>query len=110
MSAYRDALIVDDNSSDQRLDLAAAVLDRCEGVVLLDGMVALRPTPRAIICEVIDPAPAAHRCAEEFKVLVENASFSFANSKLEERLPSRPLEWVVVDDYGSGTVELWPAL
>jgi hypothetical protein len=109
MSAYRDALVVDDNSSDQRLDLAAAVLDRCEGVVLLDGMVALRPTRRAIICEVIDPAPTAHRCAEEFKVLAENASLIFANSRLAKRLPSRPLEWVVVDDYGSGTVKLWPA-
>jgi hypothetical protein len=110
MSAYRDALVVDDSSSDQRLDLAVGVLNRCEGVVLLDGVVALRPTPRAIICEVIDPAPTAHRCAEEFKVLVENASLVLANSKLAKWLPSRSLEWVVVDDYGSGTVELWPAL
>jgi hypothetical protein len=110
MSAYRDALVVDDNSSDQRLVLAAAVLARCEGVVLLDGVVALRPTSRAIVCEVIDPERSAHRCAEEFKVLVENARHVLANSKLAKLLPSRPLEWLVVEDYGSGTVELWPAL
>jgi hypothetical protein len=110
MSAYRDAFVVDDNSSDQRLALAAAVLDRCEGVVLFDGMVALRSTPHAILCEVIDPAPNTHRCAEEFKVLVENASLSLASSKFSKRLPIRPLEWLVVDDYGSGTAQLWPVL
>ena len=110
MSAYRDALVVDDSSTDQRLALAAAVLERCEGVVLFDGVVALRPTPHAITCEVIDPAPNAHRCAEEFKVLVDNARLGLANSKLSKRLPSRPLEWLVVDDYGSGTVQLWPGL
>ena len=110
MSAYRDALVVDDSSTDQRLALATTVLERCEGVVLFDGIVALRPTPHAIICEVIDPAPNAHRCAEEFKVLVDNARLGLANSKLSKRLPSRPLEWLVVDDYGSGTVQLWPGL
>jgi hypothetical protein len=110
MSAYRDALVVDHNSSEQQLALAAALLDRCEGLVLFDGVVALRPTPRAIICEVIDPTPNAHRCAEEFKVLVENATLRLASSQLSKQLPNRPLEWLVVDDYGSGTVELWPAL
>ena len=110
MSAYKHALVVDDASSEQRLALAAAVLDRCEGVVMLDGVVALRPTPSAILCEVIDPTPTAHRCAEEFKVLVENAGRGLAKSKLGRRLPPRPLRWLVVEDCGTGTVELWPAL
>ena len=109
MSAYRDALVVDDTSSEQRLDLAAQVLLRCEAVVLLDGVVALRPDAGAIICEVIDPTPNSHRCAEEFQVLVENAGRQLANSRLAKRLPKRPLRWVVVDDYGTGTLELWHA-
>lgn len=109
MSAYKHALTVDDSSSEQRLALAAEVLDRCDGVVMLDGVVALRPTPTAILCEVIDPWPTAHRCAEEFRVLVENASRGLAGSKLASRLPRRPLNWIVVDDIGTGTVELWPA-
>lgn len=109
MSAYKHALTVDDSSSEQRLALAVQVLDRCEGVVMLEGVVALRPTPSAILCEVIDPMPTAHRCAEEFKVLVENASRGLFSSKLGSRLPQRPLQWLVVDDYGTGTVELWPA-
>jgi hypothetical protein len=53
MSAYKDALTIDAQSSEQRLALAADVPDRCEGVVMLDGVVALRPTPDAILCEVL---------------------------------------------------------
>ena len=107
MSAYKHALIVDDTSSEQRLALAAKVLDDCSGVILLEGMVALRPTPAAILCEVIDPMPTAHGCAEEFKVLVENAGRVLARSKFASRLPHRPLRWLVVEDNGTGTVELW---
>jgi hypothetical protein len=110
MSAYKHALVIDDASSEQRLAFAAEVLERCEGIVMLDGVVALRPTPGAILCEVIDPMPTAHRCAEEFKVLVENAGRTFARSKLASRLPRRPLQWLVVEDDGTGTVELWPGL
>ena len=108
MSAYKHALIVDDTSSEQRLALAAEVLDHCKGVVMLDGVVALRPTPGAILCEVIDPMPTSHRCAEEFKVLVENAGRMLAGSRLASRLPRRPLQWRVVEDDGTGTVDLWP--
>jgi hypothetical protein len=108
MSAYRHALIVDEASSEQRLLLAVGVLDRCEGVVMLDGVVALRPTPDAILCEVVDPTPTAHRCAEEFKALVENAQRGLAESRLAPLLARKALQWLVVDDYGNGTVELWP--
>ncbi len=84
------------------------MLDRCEGVVMLRSVVALRATPDAIWCEVIDPTPDSHRCAEEFKVLVENAAYALAESKLAAHLPRRPLQWRVVDDRGPGAVNLWP--
>jgi hypothetical protein len=108
MSAYGRARIVDEIASAQHLAAAAKVLDRCEGVVMLRGVVALRPTPHAIWCEVIDPTPDSHRCAEEFKVLVENAAYALAGSKLATLLPQRPLQWIVVDDRGTGAVTLWP--
>jgi hypothetical protein len=108
MSAYKDALAIDDNSSEQRLALAAEMLARGEGVVLVGGVIALRATPEAILCEVIDPTPSGRRCAEEFKVLIENAARGLAGSRLASRLPARPLQWLVVEDCGSGTVELWP--
>jgi hypothetical protein len=108
MSAYRDALAIDDASSEQRIALAAELLSSGRGVVLLEGMVALCPTADGILCEVIDPMPSAHRCAEEFKVLVENAERTLSASKLGGLLPRRPLKWLVVEDYETGTLELWP--
>lgn len=108
MSAYKHALLVDETSSEQSLLLAAEMLDHCEGVVMLGGVAALRSTPQVILCEVIDPMPNSHRCAEEFKVLIENAQRGLAASKLAALLPRRPLQWRVVDDHGSGTAVLWP--
>jgi hypothetical protein len=109
MSACKNAMVIDDASSAHCLALAARMLDHCEGVVMLDGVVALRPTPGAILCEVVDPTPDGHRCAEEFKVLVENAGRGLANSRLASLLPRRPLQWRVVKDNGTDTVEVWPA-
>ncbi len=109
MSAHERTLVVDDSSSEPCLAEAAQVLERCEGVVVLDGVAALRATPRAIVCEVIDPMPGAHRCAEEFKVLLENAGRALAGSRLAGRLPGRPLHWVVVERYAAGAPPIWPA-
>lgn len=108
MSAYRDALVVDQASSDARVALAAKMLSSSEGVVLLEGLVALRPDTDAILCEVLDPMPSSHRCAEEFGVLIENAKRALEASKLGDRLPDKPLRWIVVDDYGTGIVQPWP--
>jgi hypothetical protein len=72
-------------------------------------MVALKPTPAEILCEVIDPEGGVHRCTEEYKVLVENAGRALAASKLGKLLPSKPLRWLVVGDYGAGTIQLWRA-
>ncbi|MDE2347749.1 MAG: hypothetical protein KGL92_04515 [Gammaproteobacteria bacterium] len=107
MSAYRDALVIDAASSAERLRLAGARLERCEGLVMLDGVAVLRPRPGAISCEVIDRSPDGHRCAEEFKVLVENAARDLARSALAGHLPRRPLRWSVVEDAGTGIRPLW---
>src|SRR5512139_177715 len=108
MSAYRDAVAIDDDSSDERIALAIEKLGGGQGVVLIGNSLALCPTNVGIRCEVIDPMPGAHRCAEEFKVLLENAARALAASKLGRLLPDRPLKWVVVEERGSGTLELWP--
>ncbi len=108
MSAYKDALVIDATSSAERLALAAQALSNGEGIVLLEKSVALRPTTGAIMCDVIDPMPRSHRCAEEFRVLVENAKRALAASKLAGLLPNKPLQWRVVEDCGTGIEELWP--
>lgn len=109
MSAYRDVLSVDADSSDQQLDQAAEILATGAGVVMLNNTVALRPTPTCLLCEVVDPAPASRRCANEFEVLAENAQRMLDSSRLSERLPNIPRKWLVVADCGTGTVELWHA-
>ena len=99
--------VIDETATPERLAQAAEILDRCTGIVLWMPATVLRPSVREIRCEVIDPTPAAHRCAEEYKVLVENASRALERSKLGALLPDRPLRWVVVEDRGSGVVEAW---
>jgi hypothetical protein len=106
---YEDALVIDDSSPEQRLALAGEMLETCSGLVMLDGVVALRPLPGVIRCEVIDPTPSAHRCEEEFKVLVENAGRRLGASRLASRLPRRLVQWLVVEDGETGIVELWTA-
>jgi hypothetical protein len=108
MSTYREALAIDDDSSDERIALAVEMLNSGQGVVLLGNTLALRPAKVGIRCEVIDPLPGAHRCAEEFKVLIENAGRALAASKLGRLIPSQSLQWVVVEEHGGRTLELWP--
>ncbi len=102
-----EAFVVDDTATPERLAQAADLLNRCTGVVLLMPAIVLRPSVREIRCEVVDPTPAAHRCEEEYKVLVENAARALVRSKLGALLPDRPLRWTVVEHSGSGMVEAW---
>lgn len=101
------ALFVDDTATPERLVQAADLLDRCTGIVMLGPAIVLRPGSHEIRCEVIDPTPAARRCEEEYKVLVENAARALDRSKLGALLPDRPLRWTVVEKRGSVMVEAW---
>jgi hypothetical protein len=101
------AFVVDDNATPERLAQAAALLDRCTGIVLLMPAIVLRPGVREVRCEVVDHTPAAHRCEEEYKVLVENAARALVRSQLGAMLPDRPLRWAVVEQQASGLVEIW---
>lgn len=104
---YKSAVAVDESSSEARLSLAAQILERRKGVVILNDMLALRPEANRILCEVIDSAPSSHRCAEEFAVMVENAQRALLSSRLYSKLPNRMMEWLVVESCDTGTVELW---
>jgi hypothetical protein len=104
---YNDALTLDRDSCPSRVARAAELLERSAGVVLLEGVLALRPTAAAIRCEVIDPSPGAHRCEEEYRVLLENAARCLEKSELRKVLPNRRLLWVVVADGATGIVESW---
>jgi hypothetical protein len=104
-----DRLVVDDSSSDECLTLAEELLDNCSGVVTLEGVATFSPNADVIECTVTERNPNMARCEEEYRALVENAARALQSSKLGRRLPDRPLRWSVVDDVGTGTIELWHA-
>lgn len=102
-----DTLRIGRDACDRRLALAADWLERCAGIVVAEGIATLTPGPDAIECAITEPLRGASRCEEEYRVLVENAARALRASPLGARLPDRPLRWAVVDDDGTGPIELW---
>lgn len=102
-----ETLVIGLGASEQRLALAADLLARCDGIVIVEGVGTLTPGPDAIECAIAEPMPGASRCEEEYRVIVENAARVLRASKLGHHLPDRPLRWVIVDDDGTGIIELW---
>ena len=109
MSAYKDALSIQPDASDERLALAAEMLAKGTGVVLFEGIAALYRKGNELRCEIVDPMPTAHRCAMEYEVLVENARLALEASKLDALVPELPRTWLVVNDFETGAMELWRA-
>lgn len=105
-----ETLVITPGASEQRLALAGDLLGRCEGIVILEGVATLTPQPDVIECAIVEPAPGASRCEEEYRVLVENAARALRSSRLGAHLPERPLRWSIVDDDGTGIIELWREL
>ena len=94
MTHLPPVIAIDGASSAAQLLEAAAIIERCDGSVVFAGLVSLSASPKEIRCEVIDPSPGAHRCAEEFAVLKENAARALEGSAFARMLPARPRRWV----------------
>ena len=109
VSAYRDALAIA-SDTDGRQQLAIELLRSKQGVVLLDQRLALRPTEHGVLCEVITRLPESHRTDAALREEVENAQALLTASSLGPATKHVALQWLVVDDYGSGTVQVWPRL
>jgi hypothetical protein len=109
MSAYSDALHIQPDESGSRLQLALEVLSSGKAVVLLGQRLALRPMPGRILCEVITQLPTHNRQPAAHRSEVESAKRMLSASTIARVVRSKKLEWLVVDDYGTGTVELWHA-
>jgi len=109
MTLYAYTIGIDEKIADSETGLVAQLLNHRNALVLLvDGhMITLRNTPGELVCELIDTMPDSHRCEEEFKVLVENAQRSLANSELARYIPRKPIQWRVVENGNNGQVELW---
>jgi hypothetical protein len=83
------------------LQFAAEVLAEGREVVVLDDALALRPASDRILCEVISSGSAAHQTQ------VESAKQLLHAFTLGSFVDSQRCRWFVVEDYGTGTMELW---
>ena len=101
MSAYKHALHLSSAEQGPRLQLAAEVLAERRAVVVLDDALALRPDSDKILCEVISSGSVAHQAQ------VEAAKRLLQESTLGRMMDRERCQWLVVEDYGTGTVELW---
>jgi hypothetical protein len=103
MSAYKDALHVTASETGPRALLASEILSTLGGVVVLDSMLALRPEPDRILCEVIaQPGSPAN-----YQAAVQAAQSHLKDSTLFSAVSGKVLSWLVVDDYGTGVGVLW---
>jgi hypothetical protein len=101
MSAYKDALHISVKEAGQRLQLAIDLLLSGEGVVVIDNLLALRPHKGQILCEVISQGTTPPQDQ------IKNAKAFLQESSISEYLPCNKLQWLVVEDYGTGTIEVW---
>lgn len=76
--------------------------------MLVDQRLALRPTEDALLCEVITRLPEASRSDSAMREEVKAAQELLASSTLADVVKRSSLKWLVVDDYGNGTIQVWP--
>jgi hypothetical protein len=101
MSAYKNDLHIEGSEEGQRLQLAVDLLRHAQGVIVIDDLLALRAGSQGIItCEVIVRGPA------EPQLQIENAQALLNSSTIGKHLHARNLEWIAVEDYGTGTVQV----
>ncbi len=98
MTRPTPVVAINDTSSEAQLIAAAASIGSGTGRVAFGDLVVLSATQEEICCEVIDPTPGAHRCAEELEVLKENAARALEGSRLAALLPALPWRWIVEAD------------
>jgi hypothetical protein len=110
MRAYSDALHIEPGADEKRIALARDLVTKCLGVVLISDVLALRAEPSGILCEVIDPHHGAHGSKARYEALIANAKAALEASPLASAVASERLQWLVVDDYGMGTRQLWPVV
>lgn len=76
-----------------------------ESIDVIKGELTLRVSGDVVVCELTDPDPTVHRCAEEYRVMVENAARRLEASGALARFPGRLCRWRVVDAAGDPVVE-----
>jgi hypothetical protein len=103
--AYQDAFQISSAVDNNRLSLAQSLINDGSGVVIFNGVVALRQTDSGVICEVLHSTINGD---DGYATEVYDAQNLLCESVLWSTLSGFELEWIVVEGYGMGAVKLWP--
>ena len=106
MSAYKHDLHICAGEVGPRAELAVELIATGKGVVVVEDSLALRPNGNELLCEVIVPSPSV---ASRYEAAVLHARALLASSPVAAAVSGKRLAWLVVEDYGTGTTELWRA-
>jgi hypothetical protein len=98
MGAYKDALHITGEETGSRASLAVDALTTRRGVVVLDGLLALRPEADHITCEVI----ASSMAPSQYRSAIEDGQSLLNRSTIFNAISGTTLLWVLVEDYGTG--------
>ena len=110
MTAYRDAFGLFCDSSGDRVSTAASLLREAKATVLVEDWVALRPIDSdALTVEVIDRTETSDDAARYERLIVQ-AKGLLADSLFACLVDGMRLDWLVVQDYGTGTIQVWPPI
>jgi len=108
MTAYRNAVDLYLDSPRDRICTAAGFLREAKTTVFVEGWLALRGTSRnAVLVEVVDRADATGR-SDHYESLLAQARSLLADPSFACFVEGMQLDWLVVQDYGTGTIQVWP--
>jgi hypothetical protein len=104
MSVYKDCLCIGASEVGSRADLAVELIAAGTGCVVLEDLLVLRPKGEEIVCEVLARLATS---SSHYEAAVVRARALLASSSIASVAAAKQLTWVVVEDYGMGTIELW---
>jgi len=108
MSAFKHALKLREDDSESRLALALSLLQDGDSPVLFEDEIALWREEDRVVAAVIDPYSDGPDSADRYRELIKSAQKRFDHSSLRQFLPATHFDWIVLNDYGMGTIKLWP--
>lgn len=108
MNAFQDSLHIDRAASQERISLAASLIQSSEGSVVLENVLALWPSKESLRCEVIDTSM-TEKSELEYMQMVSMAKdlLDQYSELIGAAIGNRPKTWSVVYDYGMGRATKW---
>ena len=108
MDVYEHTLAIATDTSGARLELARELLSAGKETVFLEKTIFLSARGDRILCEVFTRLPDHARNAAGFNAEIAAARALLESSTIADAVKARPQEWIVIEDAGMGTEQLWP--